>query len=170
MARFKSEIVQLQPLEIRRLLTTAVVDATNTLQILGTSSADSITVNRNSSGKLTVTGVTATFAIGSSSGQVNKIFIQADLGNDTVLITSNVKLSSGAGIPSTLAGNGGNDSITGGPGNDLLSGNDGNDLLDGGSGNDLMTGGNGFDTTNYSTRTGALRVTLDALANDGGIS
>src|SRR6185369_5428894 len=115
----------------------------------------------------TVTGVTATFSIGSSSGQVNKIFIQAGLGNDTVVITSNVKLSTGAGIPCSIAGNEGNDTITAGPGNDVVSGNDGNDLLDGGGGNDSIVGGNNFDTTNYSNRIGALRVSLDNLANDG---
>src|SRR5437762_13358153 len=98
MARAKSQIVHLQPLEVRRLLTTAVVDATNTLQVLGSTSADSITVNRNSNGRLTVTGVTATFAIGSSSGQANKINIAGDLGNDTILISSNVKFDSGAAI------------------------------------------------------------------------
>ena len=160
----------LERLERRRLLTTAVVDSTNTLQVLGTTSADSITVNKNSSGKLTVTGVTATFSIGSSSGQVNKIFIQASDGNDTVVITSNVKFDTGGGIPVSIAGNGGNDTLTSGPGNDVLNGNDGNDLLDGGGGNDLIVGGNNFDTANYSVRTGALRVSLDGAANDGEVA
>ena len=170
MARVQRETVCLHLLEVRRLLTTAVVDATNTLQIRGTTSAETITVNRTSTGRLTVTGVSETFAIGSSSGQANKINIAADLGNDTVLISSNVKFDSGVPIPCTLAGGGGNDTLTGGPGNDLVSGNDGNDLLDGGIGNDQLAGGNGFDTTNYSVRTGALRVTLDNAFNDGEVA
>src|SRR6185436_18437976 len=52
----------------------------------------------------------------------------------------------------------------------VVNGNDGNDLLDAGGGNDLIVGGNNFDTTNYSVRTGALRVTLDGLANDGEVA
>ena len=111
----------MQPLEIRRLLTTASVDSSHILQILGTTGNDTITVNKNSSGKLTVTGVTATFTIGSASGQANAINIQASDGNDVVLITSNVKNGT-TGIPVTIAGNNGNDSLTGGPGNDVLSG------------------------------------------------
>src|SRR3712207_2658168 len=99
-SRLKGNIFDLQPLEIRRLLTTASVDASNTLQIVGTSSGESITVTRNSSNRLTVTGVATTFAIGSSAGQVNKIFIQAGGGNDTILLTNNVRFpSNNAGIP-----------------------------------------------------------------------
>jgi uncharacterized delta-60 repeat protein len=165
-----SNLFELEMLEVRRFLTTASVDGTNTLQVIGTSGADDITVNKNSSGKLSVTGVTATFTIGSAAGQVNKIVIQAGGGNDTVLVTSNVKNSSGVGIPVTLAGNAGNDTITSGPGNDVLSGNDGDDLMDGGVGNDLMTGGTGFDTSNYSNRTGALRITMSNGANDGEVA
>ena len=138
------------------MLTTASVDSSHILQILGTTGNDTITVNKNSSGKLTVTGVTATFTIGSASGQANAINIQASDGNDVVLITSNVKNGT-TGIPVTIAGNNGNDSLTGGPGNDVLSGNNGDDTLDGGTGNDLMTGGANTDTSNYSNRTGALQ-------------
>ncbi len=165
-SQLRANIFELQPLEIRRLLTTASVDASHILQILGTTAADTITVNKNSAGKLTVTGVTATFTIGSGSGQANAINIQASDGNDIVLITSNVKNGS-AGIPVTIAGNNGNDSLTGGPGNDVLSGGAGDDTLDGGTGNDLMTGGADTDTANYSNRTGNLTITLDGAANDG---
>jgi Ca2+-binding RTX toxin-like protein len=161
-------IFELQPLEIRRLLTTAAIESGNLLHVVGTSSNDTITINKNSSGRITVSGVTATFAIGSSSGQINKILIEASGGNDNVLVTSNVKTSTGAGIPVTIAGNAGNDTLTGGPGNDVLSGNDGDDTLDGGTGNDVMTGGTGIDTANYSNRPTAIKVTINNDADADG--
>ena len=170
--RLDQNLFELEPLEVRRFLTTASVDGTNTLQILGTSSSETITVNRNSSNRITVTGVASTFAIGSSAGQVNKIFIQAGGGNDTVLLTNNVRFpSNNQGIPATIAGNNGNDTLTGGPGNDVLSGNDGADTMDGGVGNDLITGGASIDTTNYSNRATAIRVSINNNADaDGQLS
>jgi uncharacterized delta-60 repeat protein len=169
MLRARTNIFELQPLEARRFPTTATVDSTNTLQILGTTSADDITLNRNSSNRLTVSGVTSTFAIGSAAGEVNKINIQASGGDDTILLTNNVRFpSNNAGIPATVAGNAGNDTMTSGPGNDVLSGNDGNDLMDGGVGDDLMTGGAGLDTSNYSNRPTALRITINNSADADG--
>jgi len=166
--RSRSNIFELQSLEMRRFLTTATVDSTNTLQILGTASAEDITVNKGSTGKLSVSGVTATFSIGSAAGQVSKIFIQAAGGNDTILLTNNIRFTDNTGIPATIAGNAGNDTITSGPGNDVLSGNDGNDLMDGGVGNDVMTGGAGTDTSNYSNRPTALRITINNSADADG--
>src|SRR5687768_13267956 len=88
-------IFELQPLEVRRFLTTAIPDpATNTLNIGGTSGAESITVNRNTSGRLTVTGVVETFPIGNSAGQINKIVIGAAGGSDTIIISNNVRFPS----------------------------------------------------------------------------
>ena len=57
LSELRANIFELQPLEIRRLLTTATVDASHVLQVIGTGSADSITINKNSSGKITVTDV-----------------------------------------------------------------------------------------------------------------
>src|SRR5262245_46697144 len=167
--RLDSNIFELEPLEIRRLLTTASVDGTNTLQIVGTGGSETITVNRGSNNRITVTGVGTSFAIGSGAGQVNKINVQAGGGNDNVLITNNVRFpANNAGIPTTVAGNTGNDTITTGPGNDVIFGGDGNDTIDGGVGNDQIIGQNNIDTTNYSSRTGALRVTLNNNADSDG--
>ena len=171
--RFDRNIFELQPLEIRRLLTTAAMGADgHTLEVLGTGGADSITINRNASNRITVTGVVTTFAIGGSVGQVNRILVQGSGGNDTILVTNNVRFpANNAGIPTILAGNAGNDTITGGPGNDIINGNDNNDVLDGGAGNDELTGGaSGFDTANYSTRTSPLLITMGSGANDGQLS
>lgn len=167
--------VQMQPLEVRRMLTLAThaVDASNTLQLIGSAGGESITVNKSGSNIVVtdVTGGTTTtfvFPVGSSAGQANKINIQAGGGSDAVLVTSNVKLSNGAGIPVTLAGNAGNDTLTSGPGSDVLSGGDGDDRMDGGVGNDVMTGGANIDTANYSNRPTALRVTLNNDADADG--
>jgi Ca2+-binding RTX toxin-like protein len=71
----------------------------------------------------------------------------------------------------------------GGLGNDLIVGNqnanwlsgglsllgpDGDDVLQGRGGGDHLTGGTGSDTADYSDRSGALNVSLDGVANDGG--
>ena len=54
--RLDQNIFELEPLEIRRLLTTAVIDDVDghRLHIIGSGSADSITVNRNNAGRITV--------------------------------------------------------------------------------------------------------------------
>ena len=55
--RFDQNIFELQPLEVRRFLTTAVVDADNTLQSSAPAGNETITVNRNAANRITVTGV-----------------------------------------------------------------------------------------------------------------
>jgi uncharacterized delta-60 repeat protein len=155
---------ELQLLENRRLLTTASVDSSHVLNIAGSGSGDTIFVNRKSNGKVSVTGVGTQFTMGSGSGQFNKISITGGGGSDNISISSNVTY-----LSATIAGGTGNDTIGGGVGNDLLSGNDGNDRLDGASaGGDTLTGGGGLDTSNYSSRTDALKITLDGTSNDGG--
>src|SRR5258705_12295606 len=98
LSKLRENIFELQPLEIRRLLTTAVPDASHVLQVIGIGGADSITINKNGSGKITVTDVVTTFTIGSGAGQINAILVQAGSGNDTVLVTSNVKDASNVPI------------------------------------------------------------------------
>jgi Ca2+-binding RTX toxin-like protein len=158
-----TSIFQLHALESRRMLTTASVDASHLLTIVGTKSADVIVVNRLSNGKVSVSEVATQFRPGSGSGQFNKISITTGNGNDRVTISSNVPYVSAA-----TSGGAGNDTLTGGIGNDSLAGGDGNDTLDGGAaGADAISGGSGFDTANYSTRTDNLTITLDGKANDG---
>jgi Ca2+-binding RTX toxin-like protein len=65
------------------------------------------------------------------------------------------------------SGGNGNDKITGNGGANVLNGAGGNDSLDGGLGKDVLVGGAGVDTADYSTRTVALNVSLDNVANDG---
>ena len=67
-----SAIFELQPLEIRRFFTSAALSG-GVLTITGTTSAETITVNKDSSGRISVTGVSTLFT-GSS---VTSIVINA---------------------------------------------------------------------------------------------
>lgn len=155
-------------LEVRRLLavTASLDNATKTLNIAGDGSANTIFVNQNNAGKVTVTNggvqVGGQFTPGSGSNQFNKINITGSGGSDNIQISNNVTYTS-----ATLAGGSGNDTLIGGKGNDLLSGNDGNDNLTGNAGADVHTGGSGSDASNYGTRTDNLTITMGSGANDG---
>ena len=61
----------------------------------------------------------------------------------------------------------GNDILDGGTGGDRLFGGDGSDQLEGGTGPDRLDGGLGTDQVSYATRTEAVAVTIDNVANDG---
>jgi Ca2+-binding RTX toxin-like protein len=79
----------------------------------------------------------------------------------------NDTLRGGAGADN-LSGGTQDDDLNGGAGNDSLTGDDDNDSLDGGVGADSMAGGTGSDVATYADQTGAVNVTLDGVANDGG--
>jgi Ca2+-binding RTX toxin-like protein len=66
-----------------------------------------------------------------------------------------------------LFGGSGADTLSGGPGPNAISGGDGGDILDGGLGADELNGGDGTDTVSYATRSAAVVVDLDGLADDG---
>ena len=166
MSALDRNIFELQPLEVRKLLASVVVDGSHILQISSLSSPSTVVVNKISNGKIVVTingsAVGAQLSTGTAAGQFNKINIVGSAGGDNILINGNFSYST-----ATVQGGDGNDTITGGQGNDTLSGNNNDDTLDGGAGNDLMAGQSGFDQVNYSSRTGALRISLDGAANDG---
>jgi len=74
--------------------------------------------------------------------------------------------------PITVNGGDGDDIITGGDGNDILSGGNGNDIFKTSvgataDGDDDYIGGAGTDKMDYSGRTAALTVTMDAVAGSG---
>jgi len=97
-------------------------------------------------------------------------------------VTNVERLLSGSGpdvlvagaAASQLYGAAGDDVLTGGAAGDLLSGTDvggaagsGNDTLDGAGGADELRGGDGVDTSTYASRSAAVVVTLDDVADDG---
>jgi Ca2+-binding RTX toxin-like protein len=79
----------------------------------------------------------------------------------------NDALRGGAGADK-LDGGTQDDDLNGGGGNDSLDGGSENDSLDGGVGADNMIGNTGTDIATYADQTGAVNVTLDGVANDGG--
>lgn len=172
-------------LEERRMF--AVIVGTQ-LQITGGAGNDNIKVSQQDAATLRVeqNGVVQFFG----DAAVNTILVNANAGNDTVSLASAIPLTE----PATINGGDGNDNLTGGAGGDVIDGGagsdvingaDGNDVLRGGAGNNSLFGGNGndsmtaetgkdvfdggagVDSVSYATRTAALSITLDNVANDG---
>ncbi len=85
------------------------------------------------------TGAGSKPALDFPADQVNSIYGDLGVGNDTVSIDSAIT------VPATLIGGAGNDTLTGGSGDDQIQGNDGNDTLSGGAGIDTLDGGAGND-------------------------
>jgi hypothetical protein len=71
----------------------------------------------------------------------------------------------------TLNGGDGNDRLDGGLGNDTVNGGAGNDRFQPkvGEGNDVFSGGAGEDTLVFPADSPSLSVSLDNVANDGGL-
>ena len=92
-------------------------------------------------------------------GPINYVGVVAGDLDDSVTINGSTA--------SWLDGGSGNDRLVGGPGNDWLWGSAGDDYLDSRLGADLMNGGDGKDVADFSSRTGALTITLDGNAGDG---
>ncbi|MEA2711785.1 MAG: hypothetical protein QOF78_4386 [Phycisphaerales bacterium] len=178
-----------ETLEPRRLFAVLVGSQ---LQVTGGSGNDIIKVSQQDAATIRVeqNGVVSFFA----DGSVSSILINGNAGNDSLqmLNTSAFALTE----PGTINGGTGNDFMLGADGNDVLTGSDGNDnmiggkgndsldagtganTLSGGDGNDQMTagtgkdsfsGGTGTDSVSYASRTVALNITLDNVANDGQI-
>ncbi|MGH2907336.1 MAG: beta strand repeat-containing protein [Solirubrobacterales bacterium] len=73
-------------------------------------------------------------------------------------VTASVENARGGSSTDVLVGNGNNNTLDGGPGDDSLNG---------GMGADQLIGGSGVDTVDYASRTSALAVSLDGVADDG---
>ncbi|NQV24715.1 MAG: hypothetical protein HQ518_10130, partial [Rhodopirellula sp.] len=119
-----------------------VATSTTTINVLGGSGADVITINSllsvnplvlNIDGQADNDTITA---FDSNIGQV-RLFLNGGTGNDTI---------TGSRDNDSINGDGGDDSIVGGLGNDNIDGGDGNDTLDGEAGNDTLRGNTGNDS------------------------
>jgi Ca2+-binding RTX toxin-like protein len=84
---------------------------------------------------------------------------------------TNFEIVKGSTHNDTLTGGAGNETLNGGNGNDTLVGGGGDDTLVGGSGADDMDGGGHTlgDTVTYNPSAADVVVTLDNVANDGGV-
>jgi Ca2+-binding RTX toxin-like protein len=176
--------------ESRRLLSFSLAGGTLTVNGKAGTFNDIIVVKQQDAAtiRLEDNGVVNLFA----DNAVSKIVINGGDGNDRLTALSTVALPltepatiSGGNGNDIMVGGAGGDKLDGGAGNDTASGNDGADnliggdgdnSLSGGNGNDTMTGNTGkdtfdggadTDTVTYSTRTAAIIVTLDNVANDG---
>ena len=144
------------------------------------------TYNGNAGSNDCVDYSTRTSANGLAPFPVVTVTANDAIGNDGTAETDNVQLDiecikggpgndvlGGNPSANTIFGNGGNDTLNGFDGNDTLYGGDGDDTLQdqgtdsSASGADVFSGGAGIDTMDYTSRTTAISVSLDALANDG---
>ena len=119
---------------------------------------------RSAALSLSIDGLANDGAGGAAEGDDIKADIEVLRGG-----TGNDILVGGAGSQ-TLYGGPGGDTLRGGAGGDILWGDAGDDRLDEGtssSGADFLGGGTGIDTADYSARSVAVSVTLDAVADDG---
>jgi Ca2+-binding RTX toxin-like protein len=89
-------------------------------------------------------------------------------------VKADVENAIGTQYNDLITGNASANRITGGKGNDLLNGGDnddvfdqGDDLTSGDEDSDTIVGGKGIDTVDYSGRSAALTITLDATADSG---
>jgi len=98
------------------------------------------------------------------------VTISGTAGNDTITGTAAADVIAAAGGNDTVFGLGGNDTVCLGTGNDNLIGGTGDDTAvaeDGADGADSFFGQAGMDSARYLSRTVALNVSLDGVANDG---
>jgi Ca2+-binding RTX toxin-like protein len=165
-------------------------DGTDQLQLDGTDNADNWLFGKSA------LGVLGANLDGDDDGDditgtgVEKADMNAGKGDDTVSAVGNAAIPAIAGPLTldelileggnqndTLRGGAGNDKLLGGTQDDDLNGGGGTDSLDGGSENDSLDGGVGPDTmigntgidfATYADQTGAVNVSLDGAANDGG--
>jgi len=95
-------------------------------------------------------------------------------GNDVFSAAGSATTGGAFATAVTVFGGAGNDTLRGGSGDDTLNGGDGDDVFTTGAaatdGNDTLVGGAGNDTADYSARTLAVNLSLDATANDGDVA
>ncbi len=170
----------------------------NVQHIIGTSFADSIFGNTNSSltelgagndvfytstGAESVNGGagldTADYSFATNSVQIS---LDGSAGSggfaagDTLVLVEKIvgsafdDILSGFSSNDILEGGSGNDSLSGAGGDDQLFGNDGNDLFTGDLGTDVLDGGTGFDTIDYSVASTGITAYFDGTSSSGDIA
>jgi hypothetical protein len=162
----------LESLELRTLLSVnSVFDASTHELHVSSNKGDSIKLDVNKSGELTINGK-ALHSHGHKHGgsaeftpdQIHSIVVDGGSGNNKIDLSAvstqkfaslqSVTINGGGGndsitgsqLDDTINGGSGNDSLNGGVGDDTLSGDDGNDTISGGTGDDDISGGSGNDT------------------------
>ncbi len=145
------------------------VDGEEVLQIIGTSGADQISVNRTGNGQLKVH---ASFLPEDERSfdlaDVDRLFAILCEGDDHMTVSGHVT------VAAMIDAGGGADHVNGGGGSDVILGRGGDDNLNGGTGRDILIGGSGIDRIvggpNQDIITGAALpdagATLDSILDD----
>jgi Ca2+-binding RTX toxin-like protein len=111
--------------------------------IVNATGGDDVVAVANSSGTVSVTGLTAAITITGSEGATDRLTVNALDGDDVVdasgLAAGIILFTADGGIGAdVLIGSSGNDTLLGGQGDDVLIGGPGLDVLDGGPGNNIL--------------------------------
>ncbi|MGB7158062.1 MAG: PKD domain-containing protein [Tepidisphaeraceae bacterium] len=129
---------QVEPLEGRRLLSSATLSG-GVLKITGNSSSAN-TLGVWLSGSSTLVATHNNTSQNFSAGSVSRIEFVGGSASDNIWLTDEITK------PSIIKGNGGNDALSGGAGKDSIYGGSGNDQVWGNAGNDSLRGEDGSDT------------------------
>jgi Ca2+-binding RTX toxin-like protein len=141
---------------------------TDALKFRGTKLADTFTFGASGISINVDTFKDVTYA------NVESFVVTMSDGNDVFSGAGNAVTGAAFATAVTVYGGAGNDTLRGGNGDDTLNGGDGDDVFTTGAaatdGNDTLVGGAGTDTADYSARTLAVNLSLDATANDGDVA
>jgi len=155
-----------ESLEFRRLLSISATFENGVVAIVGSAAADAASVRllpvASAGGMLGVYDAN-TLILTAPVPAVSLITAELLGGHDAFECAPAIR------IPSKIDGGDGNDILRAGGGANTLVGGAGNDQLFGGDGRDDFSGGTGYDPVSYAGVAYPLRITLDNIANDGGI-
>lgn len=134
--------------------------------------ANDVVVVTNSTGRVLVSGLSATVTVLNPESANDRLTINALGGDDTINASRlaagviNLTLNGGLGVD-TLIGSAGGDVFTGGDGNDVVLGGDGDDTIvwNPGDDNDTIEGQGGFDTLSFNGAN--VSEIIDIAANGG---
>ena len=129
--------VFMEAVERRQLLAASALLSGSTLTITN-DVATKITVELSPAGN--IVSKIGSYTKSYSKSKVSAIKVNGGGASEYIIISETITL------PTTINGNGGNDTVWGGSGNDRIDGGAGNDNLNGRKGNDTLLGGVGDDT------------------------
>lgn len=144
-------------------------EGTDSLTIVGTDDADVIRVGSDEATvRIALEGTTGQLA----AADIESLICTLGPGTDQLFASGGEDLGQPLMLSLSAYGGDGDDQLQGGAGDDTLFGGGGHDLFstaEDADGGDAYDGGEGVDTVDYSNRGLAITVSIDDLANDGGL-